>query len=345
MLSSRSRVIASAIALTMTPALAAVGQSSVVVSPFVSYVPSATANPLAGFALTFGGTTGLAFRSGAELSIENPPRDSLNAGGYRPWGADADAMLYLGGLGGGATVFQRALSPYLFIGLGITGGDSAGHNIVRQGWSYGVGASLPLGLDADLFAEARWRMPEYVLPTSRDAPDSKSAFRFGISFLVGGGSQARPAPRPRRGHRMEAAQYDDADEEAVEYVVTQPAAPAPQVVVVQPAPQPAPAPQVVVIERESPRQVISPVIVFGGSSRRSRRHVAPPVVRVTPSHGSLQPLARPTVLRTTKPTTTRATGGSTVLRRVTSPVRKPASQPQQTKTQQRTTRSKRGGGA
>ena len=252
------RVIAS-LSLAMTPVLAAVGQSSVAVSPFVSYVPSAATNPLAGFALTFGGTTGLALRSSAEVSISNPRVDSAagTTGGYRPWGADADAMLFLGGLGGGATVFSRALAPYVFAGIGLTGGDSAGTNVVNHGWSYGLGATIPLGLHADVFGEARWRMNEYVLPTSQGAPDSKSEMRFGLAFHVGGGGSA-VAPGPRRRHRV-AEQDDD-----VEYVVTP--APAPQVVVVeqQAAPEPVvivqeqPAPEPVVIVQQQPAE---PVIV------------------------------------------------------------------------------------
>ena len=240
-MSSRTIRLAAVCTIVVLPVMAAAGQSSVAVSPFVSYIPSAATNPLAGFALTFGGTTGLALRSGAEMSISNPTRDSLAAGGYRPWGADADAMLFLGGLGGGATVFSRALSPYVFAGIGLTGADSAGKNVVQHGWSYGAGVTLPLGMDADLFGEARWRLSEYVLPTSHDAPDSKMAMRFGLSFHVGGGG-ASPAPRPRgRRHRDVADGGSD-----VEYVVTP--APAPNVVVVQPAP--APAPEVVVVEQE-----------------------------------------------------------------------------------------------
>lgn len=267
MSSSRSFRLLGAVSLLVTHAVVAEGQSSVVVSPFVSYIPSATSNPLAGFALTFGGTTGLALRSGAEISISKP--DSTIPGHYRPWGADADAMLFLGGLGGGATVFSRSLSPYVFTGIGLVGGDSAGKNNVSHGWSYGLGATLPLGLDADLFAEARWRMTQYVLPTSDGAPDSKSGLRFGLSFHVGGGS-AEPPRRspPRRRQRVE--NYDD-DEE---YVVAQPQviqAPAPQVVVVQPAPPP---PQQVVVVQQEPEPSTQVNINLPGtvvtSGRRSR---------------------------------------------------------------------------
>lgn len=207
---SYPRVVAGVLLTILAPLGIAVGQSSTAVSPFVSYVPSAARNPLVGMALTFGGTTGLALRASADMSIDNPEKASATdptvatSGGVRPWGADADAILFLGGLGGGATVFSRSLSPYVFSGIGLTGRDSAGTNVVRNGWSYGAGAAIPLGFNADLFGEARWRMPEYVLPTSKSAPSSTSEFRFGLSFHVGGGGGSReglPAPSPRRGGR------------------------------------------------------------------------------------------------------------------------------------------------
>jgi hypothetical protein len=269
---SRVRVVTAA-ALVLTPILAAAGQSSVTVSPFVSYIPSAATNPLAGFALTFGGTTGLALRAGAEMSIANS--DTLAApGGYRPWGADADLMLFLGGLGGGATVFSRALSPYGFAGIGMFGADSAGRNVVHNGWSYGVGAAIPLGMHADIFGEARWRMTEYVLPTSQGAPDSKSSMRFGLSFHVGGSGQ--PAPAPRRGRRYGHAAAD----QDVEYVVTPAPAAQPQVVVVQPTPAPAPEPQVIYVEPE-PQPQPEPVVVM--SPERSRRRYPSRVTVVQPA--------------------------------------------------------------
>ena len=260
---SRVRVLTAA-ALVLTPILAAGGQSGVAVSPFVSYIPSAATNPLAGFALTFGGNTGLGLRAGAEMSIANP--DTLAApGGTRPWGADADLMLFLGGLGGGATVFSRSLSPYAFAGIGMFGADSAGRNVVHNGWSYGIGAAIPLGMFADIFGEARWRMSEYVLPTSQNAPDSKSSMRFGLSFHVGGGGQ--PAPTPRRGRYGHGG-----DESDVEYVVTQPAAaPAPVVVVQQPAQQ---EPQVIYVEQEPQPE---PVVIMTPDRSRDRRSDYPVV--------------------------------------------------------------------
>jgi hypothetical protein len=211
------------IVFSVLPMPVAFAQSSVAISPFVSYVRNSTTNPLAGIALTFGGTTGLALRGSADMSIANPD-SSVGSGRYRPWGGDADALLFLGGLGGGATVFSRALSPYVFAGIGMTGGDSVGRNVVNHNWSYGAGATIPLGWDADIFGEARWRMSQYVLPTSRGAPDSRGELRFGLSFHVGGSSQ--PVSRPRR----RVVYDDDGDEQVV--VARQPE----PVVITQPAP-------------------------------------------------------------------------------------------------------------
>jgi hypothetical protein len=242
--STRKTLVAAA-ALIASPILAAAGQSSVAVSPYVALIPSATSNPLAGFSLAFGGTTGLALRSGAHLSINNPEPTGTQ-GVYRPWGADADGMLFLNGLGGGATVWERPLAPYVFAGVGLTGGDSAGANVVQHSWSYGVGANLALGRDVDIISEARWRLHQYMLPTAKNAPDSKSEFRFGLSFHVGSDPDRR-RPEPRR--RRERDYYDD------EYAVTRAPAVAPQpTVIVQQAP--APPPQTVIVQQAPPQTII-----------------------------------------------------------------------------------------
>jgi hypothetical protein len=280
----RSSLCASA-ALVLTPFALIGAQSTVTVSPFVSYVPSAASNPLAGIALTFGGTTGLALRAGADMSIENPnaAADPASTGGYRPWTTDADVMLFLGGLGGGATVFSRSLSPYVFSGIGLSGGDSAGTNVVRHGWSYGGGAAIPLGMHADVFGEARWRMSEYVLPTAKDAPSSKSELRFGLSFHVGGSSQAEPSrTMPRRRQR---ASYEY-DEEPQQVIVTQPAP-----VIVQSAP--------VIVQEPAPviYQTPEPVVVY---------EPAPVVTQPAPVY-------TPTPTTTTTTTTTSTSGGTSVI--------------------------------
>lgn len=280
---------AAGIALAGSATLA-VAQSTAI-SPFVSYVPSAAANPFAGMALTFGGTTGLAFRGSADISISNPARtgDSTAASGVRPWSTDADGVLFLGGLGGGATVFRRSVAPYVFSGIGLTGGDSAGRNMVRHGWSYGVGATLPLGLDASLFGEARWRMSQYVLPTAKDAPDSKSELRFGLSFFVGGSDQDRRVPRRRYSRYDDDDDYADAERRSPPPTVV--AAPAP-VIVTAPPPTVVTVPQTVVIASPpEPRDVTTINVNLGSviwrssrSSRAKRKHKRHDhVVVVTPA--------------------------------------------------------------
>lgn len=279
---------AAAIAVAaLTPTSDVEAQSNVAVSPFVSYVPSAATNPLAGMSLTFGGTTGLALRTSADMSLSTPRvADSAATNGYvggqRPWAADADVMLLLSSLfgGDGPTAFNHTFSPYLFSGIGLIGGDSAGRNVVHNGWSYGAGAMIPLGLDADAFGEARWRMNEYVLPTAKNAPDSKSELRFGLNFHVGG---SRVPPRGRR--------YADDDVMTAPVVAPQP------VVVQQPAPviiqQPAPVVvqqeepvREVVVQREPPQRVME-INVNLPHSRVGHRRVVERVYR-----GS----ARPTVV-------------------------------------------------
>lgn len=279
------KITAFAVGALGVPLLTAAAQSNVTVSPFAAYVPSAAVNPLAGFGLTFGGTTGLALRSSAQLSISNPDSAAAAAGGNRPWGADADVMLFLGGLGGGYTVFERTLNPYVFSGIFLMGSpDSASRNSMQNGWSYGMGAAIPLGLHADLFGEARWRMPKYVMPTSDGAPDSRSEMRFGLSFHVGGGAPPRRAPTPRRRY------YEEYEDEPVSQ--TQTPTQTPTVVVVQQAPAPAPPPaQVIVVQQPAPeprRRAVNvnfPIVITPSRSRRSRgNHVTvvqtPPVTRV-----------------------------------------------------------------
>src|SRR5262245_25875293 len=78
--SRRSPRFIVAVFLMLSPMAVAIAQSSVAISPFVSYVPSAATNPLAGMALTFGGTTGLALRGSADLSVSNPEKTTTTTG-------------------------------------------------------------------------------------------------------------------------------------------------------------------------------------------------------------------------------------------------------------------------
>ena len=193
-------------ALAAAPTTASAQQSDVAVSPFVSFLPATGASPLAGMALAIAGTGGFGVRGSASLSLENQ-NNNFGTTTMRPWGADADLVL---GIGGRRYGFPRlrTFAPYLFTGIGVAGRDSLGFNATTHNWSYGVGAAIPLGGPVDLFAESRWRMSRYVLPTAAGAPSPSNELRVGISFHVGTSgfsNRRRPAPRDRRIDRTPAS--------------------------------------------------------------------------------------------------------------------------------------------
>jgi cell wall-associated NlpC family hydrolase len=115
----------------------------------------------------------------------------------RPWGADVDALLTLGSRGG--------LMPFVFAGVGTSNDQGTASNAFRNNWSYGAGASLPLGSALDVFGEARWRMSRYVLPTATLAPSPTNEFRVGLSFHVGGSSPSGGGGRRPRDRRLDLA--------------------------------------------------------------------------------------------------------------------------------------------
>lgn len=188
---ARRSVVVSTTAL-IAPLFAVVAQQTdVSISPFVTFLPTGGVSPLAGLALTMAGNGGLALRASGHASLESANVTSVNPQAIRPWGADADAVLFLGGRGFGG--YQRTIAPYVFAGLGATGG---GDSVVRSNWSYGAGLSIPVAGAVDLFGESRWRMSRYVLPTARFAPAPTAELRFGISFHLGSsGSRSRSTPR------------------------------------------------------------------------------------------------------------------------------------------------------
>ena len=190
-----SAAAASSALLTLAQAATA-QQSDVSITPFVSFLPSAGTSPLAGLALTIAGNGGLGLRASGHVALENYNEAGFGANGtLRPWGADVDALFMLGSRGG--------LMPFVFAGVGTAGHDSAGSNALRNNWSYGAGASLPLGGAFDVFGEARWRMSRYVLPTATLAPSPTKEFRVGLSFHVGGSSSSNAAPRRAPDRRID----------------------------------------------------------------------------------------------------------------------------------------------
>lgn len=171
-------------------------QSDVSITPFISFLPSAGTSPLAGLALTLAGNGGFGLRASGHLALENSKSSGFGmSGGLRPWGADADALFMLGSRGG--------LMPFVFAGIGTSGRDSLGYNAMHSNWSYGAGATLPLGNAIDIFGEARWRMSRYVLPTATYAPSPTNELRAGLSFHVGGSSSPSSGTRRPRDRRMD----------------------------------------------------------------------------------------------------------------------------------------------
>lgn len=193
----RSTLASAAIAsaLIAAPSIAAAQQrSDLVISPFVSFLPTVGGNPLAGLALTLAGSSGLGLRASAHLALESSPAAGFGmTNTIRPWGADADAILSLGRA-------NSPFSPFLFTGIGTAANDSSGYRMMRSNWSYGAGTSVRLGGAIDLFGEARWRMSRYVLPTAAGAPSPTNEVRVGLSFHVGSNSprSERAMPRERR---------------------------------------------------------------------------------------------------------------------------------------------------
>jgi cell wall-associated NlpC family hydrolase len=186
-------------AALVAPLSSAAGQQSdLALSPFVTFLPTVGSNPLAGLALTLAGDGGFALRASGHLSLENSNNASLAmASSLRPWGADADAVLSIGGRAFGG--YNRTFAPFVFAGIGTSAKDSAGFRLRRNNWSYGVGASLPVAGPIDIFGESRWRMSRYVLPTAQLAPRPTQEFRVGVSFHVGGvGDRHSRTPAPSR---------------------------------------------------------------------------------------------------------------------------------------------------
>jgi len=154
-------------------------------SPFVTFLPTGSASPSAGLSMTVSGGP-VALRAGGHLSLEE--RNSLpgvsSATVMRPWGADADALAFLESYSYGGKI---AFTPYALVGVGTGVIDSASRRFDRQGWSYGMGATMPVGRAVGLFSEVRWRISQFVLPSADHAPPAMRDFRVGISFRIGGG--------------------------------------------------------------------------------------------------------------------------------------------------------------
>jgi hypothetical protein len=92
---------------------------------------------------------------------------------------DVDAVFALTGRPLGS---HRTAASYGFLGMGKSAMDTANARATNKNWSYGIGSMVPLGASLDLFAEWRWRMSKFVLPTARPRPTRSKEARFGLSF-------------------------------------------------------------------------------------------------------------------------------------------------------------------
>ena len=154
-------------------------------SPFLTFLPTGSSSPSAGLSMTVSGGP-IALRAGGHLSLEerNSLPDVSSSTVMRPWGADADALAFLESYSYGGRI---AFTPYALVGIGTAVVDTGSRRFDRQGWSYGMGTTIPVGRAVGLFGEARWRMSEFVLPSADHAPPTSREFRVGMSFRVGGG--------------------------------------------------------------------------------------------------------------------------------------------------------------
>lgn len=192
-MSAQCRAVTLFVALvgpSVVPSIGAAQQSDVSLSPFVSFFPATGRTALAGLAIAVSGSPGFGLRLNARSALRNSYAGSFGVGTViPPWGADVDAVFGLTGRPFGRS--NRTASSFAFLGIGASGADTAQLRLVTRNWSYGVGTSLPLGSVADLFADSRWRMSRFVLPTASPRPARTKELRFGLTFHAGGGADSR----------------------------------------------------------------------------------------------------------------------------------------------------------
>jgi len=156
-------------------------QSDASISPSLSVPTNTGTGALAGLALALAGSSGFALRASGHVALRSTPATTLGATPQlRPWTADIDAVFALAGRPFGNQ--NRTAASYGFVGTGKSAMDTANIRATNKNWSYGIGSMVPLAAPVDLFAEWRWRMSRFVLPTARPKPTRSKEVRFGISF-------------------------------------------------------------------------------------------------------------------------------------------------------------------
>ena len=154
-------------------------QSDVSISPSLSR-PAGT-SALAGLALMLASSPRFALRASGQVASKNTSAGTTGAAApWRPWSGDVDAVFAVAGRPLGSR--NRTAASYGFLGIGKSALDTTNVRAISKNWSYGVGTIVPLGDPIDLFAEWRWRMSRFVLPTARPKPTRSKELRFGLSF-------------------------------------------------------------------------------------------------------------------------------------------------------------------
>ena len=164
-----------------TPTLTAQG-ADLSFSPYASFLAPTGKSPLAGVSLSLAGSPGFALRLNARSALRNTsPGGVAGHASIPPWGADIDAVFALSGAPFG---FNRTGATYGFVGRGMAGADTADVRVVTHNWSYGIGTVLPLKSSVDLFADSRWRMRRFVLPTAKPHPEKTKEIRVGVTLHI-----------------------------------------------------------------------------------------------------------------------------------------------------------------
>jgi len=147
---------------------------------YASFLAPTGRSPLAGLSLSLAGSPGFALRVNGRTALRNTsPGGVPGHASIPPWGADIDAVFALSGAPFGP---NRNGATYGFVGRGMAGADTAEMRVVTNNWSYGVGTVLPMGRSVDLFADSRWRMRRFVLPTAKPHPEKTKELRVGLTF-------------------------------------------------------------------------------------------------------------------------------------------------------------------
>jgi hypothetical protein len=178
----RIRFAAVVLSITMVnpTTFIAAQQSDYSITPFVSFLAATGKTPLAGIDLNLSGNPDLAMRFSGRTALRNTYAGSFGAGSLMPpWGVDFDIAAPLSGRPFGAS---RSISTFSFIGLGVAATDTATSRVVKKNWSYGLGTTIPLGSVVDIFADSRWRMQQFVLPTAHPRPTRARELRVGMTF-------------------------------------------------------------------------------------------------------------------------------------------------------------------